>query len=108
MLFFDGPSNAKYNSLKTDISNQALQGKYAVPRTHDKVLKLASGWKNKSTSAQNNNINSGVEMVHYDGPGHVDKVGRGRGTGQGGRYGKGGGPGYDRGGGGKIAKNQSQ
>ena len=42
-LFFYRLSNAKSNSLKTDIVNQALQGKDAVPMTYDKVLKLAAG-----------------------------------------------------------------
>ena len=45
-LFFDGISNAKFNALKTDIDNQALQGKDAVPRTYDKALKIVGGWKN--------------------------------------------------------------
>ena len=62
-LFFDGISNTKYNALKTDIANQALQVKYAVPRTYDKALKLAGGRKRKSTSAHNNKINARETMV---------------------------------------------
>ena len=40
---FDGLRNAEFNALKTDIFNQALQEKYAVSRTYDKVTKLAGG-----------------------------------------------------------------
>ena len=77
-LFFYRLSNSKFNALKTFISNQALQGKYAVPRTYDKVLKLARGWKNKSTSTHNNNSDAGVAMVQSGGPGRGDQDIRGR------------------------------
>ena len=40
-LLFDGLSNVKYAELKTDIANQALQGKDAVPKSYDMVLKLS-------------------------------------------------------------------
>ena len=54
VLFFDGLSNIKFNALKTDISNQALQGEIFVPRTYDQVLKLAGAWENKSAITHNN------------------------------------------------------
>ena len=53
-----------------------------MPRTYDKVLKLGGGRERKSTSAHNNNIYAGVEMVQYGGPGSGDQGGRDRGIGQ--------------------------
>ena len=107
-LFFDGLGNVKFNALKTDISNQALQVKYSVPRTYYKVLKLVGGWENKSAITHNNNNNSGVAMVHPGGPGRGDQGVRGRGRGQVGRYGRGGSLGFGKGGVGRGAKNQQQ
>ena len=104
-MFFDGLSNAKFNSLKTDISNQALQRKDAVPRAYDKVLNLAGGWKNKSSSTHNNNSNAGVDMAQHCGPGRGDQGGTGRGRGHGGRDRRGSGPGRGRGRGGRGAQN---
>ena len=77
-VFFDGLSNAKFNALKTDIVNQALQGKYAVSGTYYKVLKLAVGLK-QSASTRYNNRYAGLDMVHPSGPGRGDQGGRGRG-----------------------------
>ena len=103
---FDRLINFKYNALKTEIYNQVLQGKDVVPRTYEKVLKLAGGWKGKSTSDHNNNISAGVAMVQSGGPGHWYQGSWGHRRGRGGRYGKGGGPGGGRGGGGSVAQNQ--
>ena len=107
-LLFDGLRNVKFNSIKTDISNQALQVKDAVPRTYDKVLKLVGGWKSKSSIIHNNNSDNGVAMVHPGGPGHGYQGSRGCGKGRGGRDGRGSDPGRGRGGGGRGAQNQQQ
>ena len=48
-LLFDGLSNVIHAELKTDIANQALQGKDAVPKSYDMLLKLASGWRIKAS-----------------------------------------------------------
>ena len=103
-LFFDGLRNAKFSALTTDIVNQALQGKYVLPRTYDKVLKLAGRWKNKSTSTHNNNINAGVTVVQPGVLGREYQGGKGRRRGRGGRDGRGGGPGHGRDGGGRGAQ----
>ena len=87
MLIFDGIRNVKSNSLKTDISNQALQIKDSVPRYYDKDLKLADGCKIKSDSIHNNNRDADMVMVQSGSPGRGDQGGRGRGRGRGGKYG---------------------
>ena len=74
----------KYAELKTDIINQALQGKDAVPKSYDMVLKLASGWQIRSSHANSNKIKAGNTMYqHSDGGGRGDRGGCGRGPGRG-------------------------
>ena len=69
-LLFDGLNNIKYAELKTDIVNQALQGKYAVPKTCNMISKLASSWKIKTSRANSSNIDAGTAMYqHNDGGG---------------------------------------
>ena len=80
-LFFDEIINTKFNALKIEITNQTLQGKYAVPRTYEKALHLSCASKNKSTSTHNKISDAGVAMVQYGGPGRVYQGGRGRGRG---------------------------
>ena len=83
-LLFDGLSNVKYAELKTDIANQALQGKDAVPKSYDMVLKLASGWRIKASRSVSNNFEPGTAMYqHGDGGGRGGSGGRGRGQGSG-------------------------
>ena len=78
-LLFDGLSNVKYAELKTDIANQALQGKDAVPKSYDMVLKLASGWRIKASQSASNNIEPGTAMYQHD-DGGVRGGGSGRGA----------------------------
>jgi len=55
-LLFDGLSNIKFAELKTDITNRALQGKYAVPKSYGMVLKFVSGWRIRASHSNSNII----------------------------------------------------